>query len=141
MRREMTVKRVRRKTRPISWSCILLSRPVTHCSLPNERNTALCSMPSCTCIWMVLSCWRMSSVISRKRWAKSLPKATTKGVTSSSANARRASIEYINMNAPVSCTPVTINCGSNEVVTSATVSISLESREVTSPECNWSSYI
>ena len=136
MSRVMTVNRVRRTTLPCSRCCIASSRSVTHCSEPSERSTALCSMPSCTCICMRLSSCRMSSVIWRSRRAISLPKMMASGVSNSSAHASRASNHRISMNAPHSCITVMAICGMVSVQMVLTCSMSLASRDVTSPECS-----
>ena len=134
-RRVTTVKRVRRMTLPFRRRCRLSSRPVTICSLSSERSTALCSMPSCICICMRLSSSRMSSVMRRSRRAMNLAKTTTSGVSSSKAQASRASIERISRKAPSSCRAVMSICGRMLVVASPTTSMSLASRDTTSPEC------
>ena len=132
----MTVKRVRRRTLPRSCCCMFSNRSVTHCSLPKERSTALCSIPSWTCICMRLSSRRMSSVIWRNLLAISFPNAKVSGVSSSSAQANRGSNQRISRKAPMSCNVVISMEGSTPVVTLLTVSISLVRREVTSPECS-----
>ena len=136
----MTVKRARRRILPRSSCCMSSSRPVTQSPLSSERSTALCSIVSCTSICMTLSCCRMSRVILRIWRAKSLPTNRNRGVSSSSAQARRASIDCISRKAPTNCTIVTAMSGMSDVVASLTLSMSFSRRLVTSPECSsfWS---
>ena len=70
-----------------------------------------------------------------------LPKDTSIGVNRSSAQASVVSIERMSRKAPISCTEVMTNWGSNDVQASLTVLTSFSSREVMSPECNSSSNI
>ena len=132
----MMVNRRRRITLPRSRCCMVSRRSVTHCSEPNDRSTALCSMPSCTCIWMRLSFCRMSSVMWRNRRAISLPKTMANGVSNSNAHASRSSNQRISRKAPQSLMPVINISGRVSVVTFVTCSMSLANREDTSPECS-----
>ena len=134
--RATAVKRVRRRTSPSSLLCFKPRRSSTQFSLSSERNTALYSTPSCTCIWMRLSPSRISSVILRKRREISFPTTTSTGVSSNSAHANRASNQRISKNAPTSWIPVTAICGIVSIIEVDTVSISFESLEDTSPECS-----
>ena len=133
--RDTTVKRARRLILPFRLCCISSSRPVTQSPLSKERNTALCSIVSCTSIWIMLSCLRMSRVIILILRPINFPTIRNSGVSNSSAHANRASIDCISRKAPTNCISVTLISGKSDVVASLTTSISFSKREVTSPEC------
>ena len=134
-RREITVNLARRLILPRRSCCMSSRRLVIQSPLSKERSTALCSIVSCTSIWITLSCLRMSSVIILILRPISFPTIRNIGVSSSSAHASRVSIDCISRKAPTSCISVTVISGKSDVVASLTTSISFSKREVTSPEC------
>ena len=135
-KRANVVKRVRRKTSCSNLFCFKSRCFVTQSWLSSERSTALNSTPSCTSIWILLSLSRISSVIFLNLCEMSLPTTIITGVIKRSAHASRASNQRIIRKAPTSWIPVTAICGIVSIVDVLMFSISLESLDVTSPECS-----